>query len=105
MCAFFPCHKEIIAQNDRRKRESCYKSGISGTNFEPRFQNVKLGNKTGTSVCNQPSVKGLVTGMEFSQHKELISQHGIAGAWTDFRYIGYIGKGKKAQDDADCDMR
>ncbi len=51
------------------------------------------------------SVKGLVTGMEFSQHKELISQHGIAGAWTDFRYIGYIGKGKKAQDDADCDMR
>ncbi len=55
MCAFLPCHKEIIAQKGKKKRESYYKSGIWGTNFEPRLQNVKLDYKTGTSVCNRPN--------------------------------------------------
>ena len=54
MCAFLPCHKEIIAQKGKKKRESCYKSGIWGTNFESRLQNVKLDYKTGTSLCNRP---------------------------------------------------
>lgn len=54
MCAFLPCHKEIIAQNRHLGRESCYKSGISGTNFEGRLQNVKVDYKTGTSDCNRP---------------------------------------------------
>ena len=54
LCAFLPCHKESIAQNRLLGRESCYKSGISGTNFEGRLQNVKVDYKTGTSDCNRP---------------------------------------------------
>ena len=49
MCAFLSCCGTIIPQNRRKKRESCYKSGISGTKFEGRFQNVKLVYKTGRS--------------------------------------------------------
>ena len=54
--AFLPCHEAIIAQNEREKWEFYYKSGISDTKYEGRFQNVKLVYKTGTSVYIRPSI-------------------------------------------------